>query len=141
MSNLMELDRIEVTWDSIQSIKNLAMKVNKVNLVDLPFHEGTLYVDCGKGKDSFAIYFNIVLLEFAMYIPECSTIVPSMEFKMNFNKQDLSFHGGSKKYWKKHKKGREMMGMYYIWVISALVYLLNPSLSKEKIEMKVVQKV
>jgi hypothetical protein len=139
MFDVMKLDQIRVTFEDVEKIKNLAQQVNKVNLAHLPFHEGTLYVDCGK-RESFAIYFNILTLEFAMYIPSISSIVPSMQFKMNFNKGDFEFYGDNKKYWNKNKKGKEMMGVYYVWCIATFVYLLNSSLSNKKVNIKVVQK-
>lgn len=140
MRDVMKLDQIQISFDDVQKISSLAKQVDKVNLANLPFHEGTLYVDCGN-KDSFAIYFNILLLEFAMYMPKISSIIPSMEFKMDFNKGDFVFYGDAKKYWNKHKKGKQMMGTYYIWCISTFVYLLNSSLTNKKVNVKVVQKV
>jgi hypothetical protein len=140
MRDVMKLDQIHISFDDVQKIVNLAKKVDKVNLANLPFHEGTLYVDCGN-RDSFAIYFNILLLDFSMYIPSFSSTIPSMEFKMDFDKGDFVFYGDAKKYWKKNKKGGEMMGTYYLWCISTFVYLLNSSLSNKKVNVKVVQKI
>ncbi len=140
MKDIMQFDQIQISFDDVEKIKHLAQQVDKVNLAKLPFHEGTLYVEGGE-KESFAIYFNMLLLDFKMYIPSVSTVIPSMEFKMNFDKGDLFFYGDVKRHWNKHKKGKEMMGTYYLWCIASFVYLLNPSLYKGKIDLKVVQKV
>jgi hypothetical protein len=141
MKDVMSLDQIHITFEDVERIKGLAQKSNKVSLINLPFHEGTLYVDCGKGRDSFAIYFNILTLDFAMYIPSLSSTIPSMQFKMDFDKGDFVFCGDTKKHWKKNKKGQQMLGTYYLWCIATFVYLLDSSLSNKKANIKVIQKV
>jgi hypothetical protein len=138
--DVMGLDRIEITWDDVEKIKDVATKSNLVAFTELPFFEGTLYIKSGKDKKDFAIYFNVFSLEFAMYIPSISTIIPSMEFKINPREKDLVFWGDNQKYWNKNKKGKEMMLTYYFWVIATLTYLLDSSLTKHKVDIGIVQK-